>query len=577
MAPVGNDNKKIELYIDGFKRQEQFIDTSGNNALFVHINLDGAINHEYSVRYQSKNDSIYKYDGVIVAEPQTEKIKVASLSCVDDVDFPHQDLVQHVSDHDPDLFIFHGDQIYERVGGYGVERSSMLDYLRKWYIWGWSFRELIKNRPVVIIPDDHDVFHGNLWGEAGKRADTSLGWGYDSQDDGGYKEPPEFVNMVHRTQTGHLPDPYDPTPVKNGISVYYTNLNYGGISFAILGDRQWKSAPKKYFPEAEIENGWPQNRNWNPKTQAFHPDAKLLGERQESFLEKWVTSWDDGVYFKTVVSQSPFCNVATLPRDIYHDKFVPGLPRYKKGEYPPDDRPVADFDSNGWPQNKRDSAILIIRKAFAIHLTGDQHLGSTGQYGINDFGDGNYWVSTPAVSNLWPRRWYPAQLAKTGRKENDPRYTGDYEDGFGNKISVKAIANPYDIDRWPEKVFDKAPGYSIVVFDKNTRDIEVVVWPRWASPKNKAGENTPYEGWPITISQMENYGKQTVGYLNEIKVDGEEYIQVFDEKNKELIYSFRPNAGKFKAKVFNENIAYKILKIKNGEVAEELKGLKVQK
>ena len=31
---------------------------------------------------------------------------------------------------------------------------------------------------------------------------------------GGYVEPPEMVNVVHRTQSGNLPDPYDPTPIK---------------------------------------------------------------------------------------------------------------------------------------------------------------------------------------------------------------------------------------------------------------------------------------------------------------------------------------------------------------------------
>ena len=574
--PIGNDNKKAVLFIDGEKTQEVEIDLLGNNALFKIENWNSEKDHEYKIEYNSINGNTSEYRGLIKKEPKNNLIKIASLSCVDDRGFPHQDLIKNVLDHDADLYVFHGDQLYERVGGYGVERSGTLDYLRKWYIWGWSFRDFFRDKPVVIIPDDHDVFHGNLWGEGGKRADINLGWGYDSQDDGGYKEPPEFVNMVHRTQTGHLPDAFDPTPVLNNISVYYTNMNYGGISFAILSDRQWKSAPKNKLPKAEIENGWPQNKKWDAKKEAFHPDAELLGERQELFLERWAADWNGDIYFKTVISQSPFCNVATLPKDIYHDKYVPTLPRYKKGEYPPDDRPVADFDSNGWPQNKRDKAVGIIRKAFAIHLTGDQHLGSTGQYGIDEYGDGNYWVSSPAVSNLWPRRWFPAEMATTGRKENDPRYIGDYEDGFGNKISVKAIANPYDIDRGPEMVFDKAPGYSIIVFDKKTRNIEAAVWPRWASPKNTNGDNLPYEDWPINISQENNYGKKVVGYLPEINIAEGEYIQLFNENNNELIYAIRPPIGKYAAKVFDKKSGYKILKIKDGEVVEEMSGLKIK-
>ena len=48
--------------------------------------------------------------------------------------------------------------------------------------------------------------------------------------------------MVHRTQVSHMPDPFDPTPVKQGITVYYTELNVGGVSFAVIADRMFKSA-----------------------------------------------------------------------------------------------------------------------------------------------------------------------------------------------------------------------------------------------------------------------------------------------------------------------------------------------
>lgn len=574
MVPVGNDNREVVLSIDGVETQRGEIDENGRNVLFKITNWDSAKDHSYEVSYEQKNKKQYIYKGTIRKNPTTNNLKVASLSCVDDRGFPHQDLVDNVAAHNPEMLVFHGDQLYERVAGYGVERNSILDYQRKWYIFGWSFRDLMRDIPSIIIPDDHDVFHGNLWGNGGKAADVSLGYGYDSQDSGGYKEKPEFVNIVHRTQTGHLPDAYDPTPVLQEISVYYTNMNYGGVSFAILGDRQWKSAPKQYLPNAEIENGWPQNKKWNPKTEAFHKDAELLGLRQEDFLEEWVEEWSENIYFKTVISQSPFCNVATLPADIWHDKYVPGLPRYKKEEYPEDDRPVADFDSNGWPQNKRNKAIKTIRKSFALHITGDQHLGSTGKYGVDENGDSGYWLSTPAVANLWPRRWFPAKLATSGKADGDTRkYTGDYEDGFGNKIRVKAVANPYDIDREPEMIFDKAPGYSIINFLKKEREMEVAVWPRWASQSQPSPDNEPYEGWPITIKQQDNFGKKGEGYLPSISLDGETLIKIFREDNEELVYAIKPKAGEFLARVFDKEITYRMEKVSGGEL-EKLEGLK---
>mgnify|MGYP001813075795 CR=1 FL=1 len=54
-------------------------------------------------------------------------------------------------------------------------------------------------------------------------------------NDGGYFYHHEYVKMVERCQTAHLPDPYDPTPVQQGIGVYYTDLNVGGVDFAASG------------------------------------------------------------------------------------------------------------------------------------------------------------------------------------------------------------------------------------------------------------------------------------------------------------------------------------------------------
>src|SRR5207247_1972345 len=70
-----------------------------------------------------------------------------------------------------------------------------------------------------------------------------------------------------------------------------------------------------------------------------------------------------------------------------------------------------------------------------FHITGDQHLGSTVQYGIDDWNDASWAICTPAVSNIFPRRWYPPH---PGRKPNphSPRNTGEFLDGFGNKVTV---------------------------------------------------------------------------------------------------------------------------------------------
>ena len=89
-----------------------------------------------------------------------------------------------------------GDQLYENHGGYGLIREpagpAILNYLRKYYMFGWAFREAMRDRPTLCIPDDHDVFQGNIWGESGKPMDTGRG----TSSLGGYREPARMVNVV---------------------------------------------------------------------------------------------------------------------------------------------------------------------------------------------------------------------------------------------------------------------------------------------------------------------------------------------------------------------------------------------
>src|SRR6266550_7854494 len=70
------------------------------------------------------------------------------------------------------------------------------------------------------------------------------------------------------------------------------------------------------------------------------------------------------------------------------------LPILPVGKHPENDRLMADHDSGGWPQRGRNAAIQKFRKAFALHLCGDQHLGTTSHYGVDSFGDGVYAVCT---------------------------------------------------------------------------------------------------------------------------------------------------------------------------------------
>ncbi len=550
---TGNDNNWVTV-------QKSPVDKDARTAVFRINNWDDSRDIPYRLVYSlySGNGKMkeYYYTGVIRKNPvDKETFVLAAFTGNNDLGFPNTEVFEAVKKLNPDMLFFSGDQIYERVGGFGVQRQpvekAVLDYLRKWYMYGWEYGELFRDRPVISIPDDHDVYHGNIWGCEGKAAPKDKR-GYEAQDAGGYKMPARWVKMVERTQTAHLPDPYDPTPVKQGIGVYYTSLDYGGLSFAIVEDRKFKSAPKPLLPEANVVNGWAQNPDWDPVTQADVPGAKLLGDRQLKFLNHWAEDWSHGAKMKVVLSATILENLATLPAGERQDEIVPKLRILKEGEYPPNDEPVADMDSNGWPQTGRNKAVKIIRKAFAMHIAGDQHLASFTQYGIDNWRTGSFAFCVPSISNIWPRRWYPREGGKN-RKPGAPKYTGDFTDGFGNKMTVYAVANPVYTGKEPSKLYDRSTGYGVVVFDKNTREITSHCYPRYADPASPAVEE--YPGWPVTISQFDNYKRKPYGWLPALKSDIKEpVVKVYNEQTGELVYAVRIKGSDFSPLVFEPGV-----------------------
>lgn len=500
------------------------------------------------------------YEGTIRKNPvDKEEIIVAGFTRNNDLGFPNNELVKHIGAHQPDLLFFSGDQIYESVGGYGhittpLEKAC-LDYLRKWYLYGLEYQELLRSIPTISIPDDHDVYHGNLWGAGGKAA-SKTGDRKDRQDSGGYMMPPRWVNMVQLTQTSHLPDSYDPTPVAQGIDVYYTDMTYGGVSFGIIEDRKFKSAPKNFLPEkAMVKNGWAENPDFRDPKNFNVEGARLLGERQMTFLENWVVDWSGGVWIKVLLSQTIFSTVATLPDSAVSDVVVPTLRIAEKDFYPQNDRPTQDMDSNGWPKDERDRVLKILRKGFAVHLAGDQHLGSTIQYRVESWGDASFDLCVPSVSNYFPRRWFP-QNGLVDWIEGTPKNLGKFYDGFGNRMTVFAVANLYYTGLKPSFLYDRAAGYGIIKMNKLTRNVEMANWPRQVDPMEP--DAGPYEGWPVPFNQLDNYNRKAVAWLHRLKFNiSNPVIHVIEEKNNELVYACRIKGSEFSQKVYNEGI-YKI-------------------
>ncbi len=437
--------------------------------------------------------------------------------------FPHQDLTERVAKHSPDVLFFSGDQVYEGASPSFPDTANIkLDYLYKWYLWCWAYRDLTKEIPCVTIPDDHDVYQGNIWGEGGRKTDRD--------HFGGYVHPADFAKMVERTQTSHLPDPYDPTPIEQGIGVYYTGMTYGRISFAIIEDRKFKSGCAGRLPPTGTAR--PDHIN-NPDfdvRRADVPGVKLLGDRQLDFLTDWAADWR-GADMKMALSQTVFANMAT-----HHGANLQYL--------------LADLDSNGWPQTGRNKALRALRKGFAFHLCGDQHLATIVQHGIDQHRDGPWSFAVPSIANFYPRMWLPKAKGKN-RPSDSPPWKGDHLDGLRNFVTVYAATNPGEsMGHEPADLHDKMPGYGIVKLNKKERTITMECWPRFADPLNPDHEQ--YDGWPRTIKQTDNYARPAVAHLPTIRVEGliDPVLQVIDQTSSEVVYTLRIKGTSVRPKVF---------------------------
>lgn len=468
------------------------------------------------VRYRVRHGEHATFAGRIRRDPiDKNEIVVANLSCNSSRTIgERKEIVDNLIAQDPDLLFFSGDQTYRHT-----------EHTAGWIEFGLQFREVMRDRPTVCIPDDHDVGHGNLWGEYGKRSSIP------GDADGGYRYPVAYVNQVQRQQSWHLPDVVDPTPVDRDITVYFTRLILGNIDFAILEDRKFKTGPAGKIPEMGPRPDHINDPAYDPRTIDL-PDLQLLGERQEKFLTEWVQDWS-GASMKAVLSQTAFCGAVHMHGNR-------------------NDRLLADLDCNGWPQTPRNRALALIRQAWAVHLCGDQHLAVVVKHGIEEFGDGPYGFTSPALVNtIYGRWWHPLdEQPGPNPVPNSPLpWTGDFLDGLGNHISMIAYANPEDLQ--DEK--KRADGYGIARFNKSQRSITFECWPRFSDVTQ--GDSQQFPGWPITIAMDANDGRKVVGWLPELKFENaiDPVVQVIDQTSGAILYTVRVQGDRFQPRVYSSN------------------------
>jgi hypothetical protein len=269
-------------------------------------------------------------------------------------------------------------------------------------------------------------------------------------------------------------------------------------------------------------------------------------------LKAWVTDWR-GAEMKAVISQTIFTGMAT----------------HHGGE----GRLVADYDTNGWPQTERNAALREMRRAFAFHIAGDQHLPAIVHYGIDAHGDAGLAFAGPAV-NTGYARWFEPLKPGENREAGAPENTGEFRDTFGHPLTVLAVADGSHSPRQPvmEKLHDKVSGIGIVRFDKRNQKISVECWPFLADVMQPG---TQFRGWPRTFDMLANYGRKAVAQLPRLMIQGvsSPLVEVIDESTGKLVYCLRLRENTWQPQVFTAG--KHTLRISEPETgkAKELNGL----
>ncbi len=82
----------------------------------------------------------------------------------------------------------------------------------------------------------------------------------------------------------------------------------------------------------------------------------------------------------------------------------------------------------------------------------------------------------------------------------------------------------------------------------------------------------PYRGWPVTINQLDNFGKSAVAYLPTIQVRGavDPVIQVVEDGG-EVVYTLRISGSTFRPKVFKQGVY--TIHVGEGPTRQTLRGI----
>lgn len=556
-APVCKD-KPIEATLElsppgenqWTEAQKNTIDPISLTATFHLKNFDNATGTDYRISIPAdpgSNTSQRYYTGTIPPDPETkEQITLAAFSHMQatskpianrfdfvkpDIAFPFEDYLKSAHNQAPDVLVFAGGQVFRDFPTELHNKTDIhLDYLYKWGLFCWATNEYTRNTPTIIVPSATDYYQEELWGEGGKTAPPFKGdtlppfYSNDKQglhrwqcEQGGFVMPADFISLVEKTQTSHMPPSKIP-------GAFFTSINIGGVSFAVVEDKKFKSSPSVALPDAMYANHLVRNPWIFDPSFLNSPTASLLGDAQTIFLTKWASDFKASSC-KILISNSLF---ASLTPAITADSILVASGNTLSSPpirvaTPPG---LFDLGQNGWPQNKRNLILKTLRQAHALHLCAERNQGALIHYGTDLWNDAGYAFNIAPLTTGNQRTW---------KKSQD-----DVPDMLGNKVSITHLAKNAQ-----NKVL---AGFSTLVFERKSQKLRCTCLTNAGTEKLPE----PASGWPVEILVQDNYGKQAIGFLPTISVVGLQkppVVQLFS-KSGELIYSYRATSYKLRPRVF---------------------------
>lgn len=425
---------------------------------------DASRKNKFSLRVKW-NGKTHTFTGEVQKAPQG-KFRLAAMSCDKGYVYPQHGVALQVQKARPHIVAFLGDQFYSGVKMSKRSTDVLETFQATWLRFGLAWRHVLRNHASVLLPDDHDVGQGNLWGSGGRRLRDRPSTM--SMDDwfmqGGYALPPRLLRYVEDVHTGHLPPPAWKKRLEAGMTPFFTSINWGSVSLAILEDRKFKSGPLSL----------------SKKHRFYGTGGDLLGAKQEAFLQRWTKRKMPGIRVKLALSGTPFGNLAT------HQYFPMYTNRY-------------NYDSGGWPVAARHRVVRTLGNAGVLSIHGDQHFAMVCKLGVKKYGDGGHAVMVPGIANGFPRTWWPGVKPRSAPKKG-AKFTGRFLDGWDNPTEVLAVANPevgswnLDTDKNPLKVaYRRASGWGLIDVDVSKLEAKVSMY----RTGGKQGEQ--FDGFPVIL------------------------------------------------------------------------------